>query len=69
MRGEQFFLHAANRKDLAAQRDFASHGDVAAGFYTLFVSHCHMNRKDLPIHVDMLLIIVMGYLISLLIYC
>ena len=27
-----------------------------------------MSRKDLPIHVDMLLIIVMDYLISLLIF-
>ena len=37
-------------------------------FCSVFASNCHRSRIDLPIHVDMLLIIVMGYLISLLIF-
>lgn len=37
-------------------------------FCSVFASNCRRSRKDLPIHVDMLLIIVMDYLIPLLIF-
>jgi hypothetical protein len=37
-------------------------------FCSVCASNCHMSRKDLPIHAGMLLIIVIDYLISLLIF-